>query len=390
MRQFVEEKDCCGCTACYNICPQSAISMIPDKLGFRYPVVDEQLCTDCHLCEKICQFKSGYLTYDNAFKQNFYAARLIDTDQLMRSQSGGVFYTIAKLVLKKEGIIYGAAFDKSFIVRHFSAENLDELEKLRTVKYVQSDLNNIFKNIKKQLESGRLVLFSGTACQVAGLKSFIPQRFHGQLICVDLICHGVPSPAIWKDYLRFLERKYKSKIKTIHFRDKHFGWHGAIESFKFENYRITYRTTYNKLYFSGLSVRESCSTCPFTNIKRVGDITIGDYWGAEDGSIYNIDNKGVSVVLINTNKGASVFENIRSSLSIENLSLNDILRNQPQLQHPAALHIKYRQFVYDYKKKGFEYVARHYGAMGIKMQIIKIINRIISVRRKILRQCFNY
>lgn len=376
MKRLLETKDCCGCTACFNICPQSAITMIPDKLGFKYPVINEKLCTDCRLCDKICQFKQDYKTYNDSYEQVYYAARLIDTDQLLRSQSGGVFYAIANLILKRNGVVYGAAFDKSFSVRHFFAENIGELDKLRTVKYVQSDLGSIFNDIKCLLQNSRLVLFSGTACQVAGLKSFIPRKLHHQLICIDLICHGVPSPRIWQDYLLFLKKKYKSRITSVHFRDKRFGWHGAVESFKFETGKIVFRNTYNKLYFSGLTVRESCSICPFTDIKRVGDITIGDYWGADKKSIYEIDNKGVSVVLVNTNKGASIFENVKEYLTIESLSVSDILRNQPQLQHPAALNDKYSKFLNDYQRHGFEYAARRYGAMGFRFLISKVINKI--------------
>lgn len=376
--------DCCGCTACENACNHNAITMQPDSMGFLYPVIDSTKCTDCGLCEKVCQFHSRYYRYEKSETPLAYSLRLKDEKQLLRSQSGGAFYALAKSLIEEGGIVYGAAFTNDWKVSHQRVDNIRDLEKLRMSKYVQSDMRGVYAQIKGDLHLNSKVLFAGTACQVAGLKSYLPNRLQDNLYCIDIICHGVPSPKIWEDYLTYLEDKYKSKIMKACFRDKRFGWHGATESFLFNNGREIFRKTNNRLYFSGLSLREACSKCYFTNTKRVGDITIGDCWGLPKNSPFELDKKGVSLVLVNSIKGANLLTSIGSIATMEPVSLENCM--QEQLIHPTKLNPKHSQFVHDYTTKGFKYVAEHYSAMGWRYNIEKFYAHIRIIGSKILHK----
>lgn len=377
------KKDCCGCTACASICSHNAITMQPDEMGFLYPSVDINKCVDCGLCDRVCQFNSNYNRYENYNKPFAFSVRLKDENQLQKSQSGGAFIAIANQILSKGGIVYGAAFTSTWRVTHQRACSIEELEKLRMSKYVQSDLRGVYPSVKQDLQSGKLVLFSGTACQVAGLKSYIPKRLHENLICIDIICHGVPSPRVWEDYIMYLEDKYHSKIVKACFRDKRFGWHGATESFLFANGKEVFRKTSNKLYFTGLSTRECCSYCHYTNLNRVGDITIGDFWGIPEDLSFSKDEKGVSVVFANSEKGSEYVDMIRDIAIIEAYPVNACL--QPQLERPSTQNPLHDQFAADYVNYGFKQTASRYNALGSRYYIDEWKQSVRSLVGNILR-----
>lgn len=374
MINITEKKNCCGCTACESICAHNVITMQPDALGFLYPVVDAGKCVECGLCEEVCQFHDNYKRHGNYDKPKVFALRYKDKKQLLRSQSGGAFYGIAQYIMENNGVIYGAAFDCTWRVIHQRSTNIEELEKLRMSKYVQSDMRGVFKQVKEDLRQGYTVLFSGTACQIAGLKAYMPQKLHNNLYCIDIICHGVPSPKIWEDYITFLEERYKSRIVKACFRDKRFGWHGAKESFTFESGKEIIRQTNNRLYFSGISMRESCASCKFTNLNRIGDITVGDFWGIPQNSPYEKDKKGLSLVLINSNKGEVLFNSTKDKFIVEESNIIDCL--QPQLQYPSKLSPLHGQFVKDYTNNGFLYIAKKYGDMGWRYHLRKMKYRV--------------
>lgn len=375
--------DCCGCTACASICSYNAITMIPDTLGFLYPKVNPDFCVNCGLCDKICQFHSDYECYNNYKLPEAYQFRLRDEYQLMKSQSGGAFYALACCFIDVGGVVYGAAFTDSLNVSHQKVTNKENLEKLRMSKYVQSDMRGVFIQVKEDLKNGVKVLFSGTSCQISGLKSFIPNRLQDNLYCIDIICHGVPSPKIWNDYVDYLQKKRKSRIKKACFRDKRFGWHGATESFLFFNGREEYRKTSNYLYFSGFSLRDSCSNCYFTNLKRIGDLSIGDQWGNPQTSLFR-DEKGLSLILVSSKKGYRLLQSIISEAYIEKCKLEDCM--QPQLKMPVTMNPKREQFIYDYGKRGFLYVAKKYSDMGIRYKINRIIRLMKDVVKQIIKR----
>lgn len=372
--------NCCGCTACASICAHDAITMTPDGLGFLYPKVNLELCVNCGLCDKVCQFHNNYNRYDNYDSPLAYQFRLSQDEQLKKSQSGGAFFAIADKFIADGGVVYGAAFTDTWRVTHQKASDKQTLSVLRMSKYVQSDLRGVFRQIKDELKNGVRVLFSGTACQVAGLKAYIPNLLRKNLFCIDIVCHGVPSPKIWEDYLAYLQKTRGSQIVKACFRDKRFGWHGARESFLFENGKEEFRSTSNYLYFFGLSMRESCSNCHYTNFKRVGDITVGDQWGIPKDSPYE-DDKGLSLILINSDKGKQLFENLEKKA--EGISIKDCL--QPQLRLPSKLHPDHQRFVYDYETRGFLYVAKKYGDLGWRYKkncLIKCIKDFVRLIKK--------
>lgn len=377
-----DKYNCCGCSACEAVCGHSAIEMYSDSLGFLYPKVDPAKCIECGLCERVCSFKPNYPRYDNFDIPSTYLIRLKDKEELKASQSGGAFYAIASQFIENGGVVFGAAFGDNWVVNHRKAETISELESIRMSKYVQSQIKTCYSEVRQYLKDGRCILFSGTPCQISAIKSFIPISLHKNLYCVDIVCHAVPSPKIWSDYISYLENKNSSKIIKACFRDKRFGWHGAKESFLFENGHEEFRRTSNHLYFSKLSVRESCSNCPFTNTSRVGDITVGDFWGLPKDSPYE-DNLGASLLFVNSAKGKELFELIREIVIVEKKTLQDSL--QPQLIRPIDLNRKRGQFIIDYVSGGFVKVAKKYSDVGIRYKLNisishfkKLIKRIIG------------
>lgn len=374
-----DKYNCCGCTACSSICPYNAITMDTDSLGFLYPKVDTALCTNCGLCEKKCPFSEAYELYDNFRTPYVYSLRLKEHEELYKSQSGGAFYGIAKAILFSNGVIYGAAFTDDLRVVHQRVTDFNGLQRLRMSKYIQSDIRGVFHQVKRDLLEGLTVLFSGTPCQVSGLKSYLPKKLHARLYCIDLICHGVPSPHIWKDYIHYIEKKELSTVVGACFRDKSLGWHGATESFVLSDGRKLFRRTYNQMYFSGLTVRESCSCCHYTNIRRVGDISIGDQWGIYSNKAF-FDNKGVSVVFINSSKGYELLSNVENEFDMETSSVE--MSMQPQLSRPVSRNKKCAEFVRDYEKCGFEYVAKKYGDLGLNYKMIHYLRAIKGIMRK--------
>lgn len=382
MINIIDKDQCCGCTACSSICGHNAIDMEPDPLGFLYPKVDESKCVDCGLCNYVCQFKPDYHRYGNFDSPIAYVARLQDDSQLKQSQSGGAFFAFAECFILRDGIVYGAELTNDWKVVHRRVVTTEELERLRMTKYVQSDLRCVYGKVKSDLQNGYRVLFSGTSCQVAGLKAYIPSKYHQQLTCIDIICHGVPSPQIWDDYIRYLETKHHSKLVKVCFRDKRFGWHGAKESFLFENGKELFRRTCNHLYFSGYTLRPSCSSCKFTNTKRIGDITLGDAWGLPKEHAYEKDGKGASLILVNSEKGQEFFSDALTRLVVQRVELEKFI--QPQLQYPTKRNPFSEKFEKDYICKGFEYVGTHYGDMGYRYQVKKTFQIIKNTLKSII------
>lgn len=384
MIQITDPRMCCGCSACVNACNQHAITMKPDALGFLYPVVDAEKCVECGLCEKVCAFNANYDKSANLSTVKTFAVRLKDMNEVMKSQSGGAFVAFSDYVLSQGGVIYGAHFANNEFreVTHGRALTQKERDGFRESKYIQSNLNYIFSAVKKDLIEGRLVLFSGTPCQTAGLNSYVGSKLRERLILIDIVCHGVPSPAIWKDYLDGLETKY-GKIEDACFRNKQsFGWKSHRESFVFSGKREYLGDSYTYLFYRHIMLRHSCSACPFTNVNaRPSDITIGDCWGAQKYNLFDNDDKGISLVIINTDKGAKLFDHISDVCNIIPIDIANFL--QPNLQYPTIPHPKRMNFEKDYVKKGFKYVLRKYGNQSLRYRIKSFIPK--SLLDKIIK-----
>ena len=356
-----EKRLCTGCQSCYNVCPKQAIKMKENDEGFLYPEIDEEKCIHCGLCKKVCPINND--TKDNEL-QEVYAAINKDEKILFDSSSGGMFTLIADSILKLDGYIYGCVFDENLKVIHIEINKEEDLEKMRGSKYVQSNVGDTFKLVKRRLSNEKYVLYVGTPCQIAGLKNFLGKEYE-KLITIDLICHGVPSQKIFDKYIEYIS-KGKS-ITDFKFRDKNKNdINSQILSYKRNNKKLKIRNPeldpYYGAFYAGKIFRESCYVCKFANCNRVGDITLGDFWGVEK---YHKElaskNGGVSACILNNKKAKDFFffffkKNIicyKSKIEYvkeKNLNLNGPT-NKP----------KVRENIYkDLNLYGFDYINKKY------------------------------
>lgn len=369
MELVLKKDECSGCSACFNICPQDAITMQADDEGFLFPQINKIKCIKCRLCEKTCFYKTEYkVQSDHIGKPKVYAAKHKDLDIRMASQSGGMFTAISDYVLAQGGIIYGVGYDEKFRVCHKRAETREQRDEFRGSKYVQSDLKDIFRKVKEDLQLGSYVMFSGTPCQIAGLVKYFDEKKYEKLILVDIVCHGVPSPMIWERYLTFLMDKYDGKIQKTNFRNKEFGWHSHMETINIDN-KVISNFAYTSLFYEHLIFRESCHNCRFTNLKRVSDITIADCWGIEKNMPQIDDNKGVSLVIVNTEKGGGILGKTSSNLELYEIMIEQYM--QPQLQYSSKASEKRAEFWQDYNKHRFVYILEKYAGYSLKNRVIK-------------------
>lgn len=394
IKLFNSKQDCCGCTACKSICPEQAISMLPDEEGFLYPEINCNLCVECGLCKKVCAFQNGYATSDNYDRPKVYALKHKSDEVRKNSSSGGAFTAISDYILSKKGVIYGVAYDENFYVEHQRAETAKERNKFRGSKYVQSDLKEVFSQINEDLKKDRYVLFTGTGCQVAGLIKYLDntQTDAKKLITNDIICHGAPSPLLWNKYLKFIQRE--DEITSYTFRYKEKGWHGYNVKGEFKSGRVKINTSdikiYANLFGSDLALRPSCYNCQYTNLQRPSDITIGDFWGIEKTMPEIDDNKGISLVLINTPKGKGVIDKIKGELELWESNTRDCL--QLNLQQPTKRPKNRDRFWEDYHGFGFAYIAKKYAGysfIGISKRVAVIILkrlRLLELMRKIFNK----
>lgn len=325
MQEIVPRKQCSGCHACYNACPLSCITMEYDEEGFLYPKIDESKCTHCRKCEKVCP-----VINDIKGNEKGTAFACVNNDETVRkeSSSGGVFSLIAETVLAEGGVVFGAAFDEDFCVRHIFIENSEELDKLRGSKYVQSRIGDAYRDVKTFLETGRMVLFSGTPCQISGLIQYLG-RDYDNLILQDIVCHGVPSTKVWKKYIAFREKIAGARVQKVFFRNKRQGWKSYSVSFKFsdntEYSKKVYEDFYMKAYLANLCLRPSCYACRSKSVCRQSDITLADFWGIEHILPEMDDNKGTSLVLIHSEKGKAIFESVSEKMNFISVDIDETL-----------------------------------------------------------------
>ena len=304
---MVDRNKCCGCAVCANRCPKDAIKMTCDELGFLHPQIDEQKCIHCGLCESVCPIDA--ITDNKGVYQSCYAGFLDNVNQLMKSASGGAFYSLACGAIKNGYIVYGVRYSQDYKRAEYTRViEKDDLELLRGSKYIQSEKGFIFRKIEQDLKEGRKVFFVGLPCDTAALLSFL-RKPYPSLITVDLICYGCTTPMVADKYITWKEKQFRSSVSYMTIKDKSSGWENPSLYMEFENgktYRKIFRNTEYGVAFNKI-IRSSCYNCSFKGKNRWSDITVGDYWGVSTSEpIYN--SKGVSLLLVNTEKGKKVLE----------------------------------------------------------------------------------
>lgn len=410
MIRLSQKQDCCGCTACVQKCPKQSIRMEADEQGFLYPQINKNTCIDCGLCEKVCPVLN---LNDKRVPLSTYAAINQDTDIRLKSSSGGMFYLLAKKIIEEGGVVFGAKFNDRWEVEHGYTETLDGLSLFMGSKYVQSSIGESIAKVLEFLKIGRAVLFSGTPCQIAGLRKFLGKEY-AQLLTIDIVCHGVPSPKIWKDYVNDIPLRLKKTTKKnlvlsplnedpivtgITFRNKYNGW--KKYSFTAKGNVLTYQNSEpsstcemsfrecftNNLFMKGflanLYLRPSCYSCPANSGKSGSDITLGDFWGIQNVMPSMDDDKGTSLVMLNTEKGRQIFNTItceKKEVSYSKaLSGNLAIEQSPQKT----------QYVTDfwkcYSTEGLNAISLTINKMR-PSQLARIKNRIHNIYRLIVKQ----
>lgn len=335
MNIAITKADCCGCHACAIRCPKQCITMQRDAEGFFYPRIDEAACIKCGLCETVCPVLNAVPADENA-KPMAFAAINPEEQVRMESSSGGVFSALAGQVLARGGIVFGAAWSEDFReVRHIGVESVAELAKLRGSKYVQSTMGDCYAQVRSALRQGRPVLFSGTPCQAEGLRTFLGKD-DDNLLLVDIVCHGVPAPAVWNRYLDECGERAGAAVENVQFRNKESGWQGYKVKFTFANGKQQAlpgsEDPFMNAFIRNACLRPSCHDCRFKKLNRVSDLTLADFWGIEDVCPEMDDNRGTSLVLAHSEKG-------QKALSELNLNLHQVDVLSALAQNPCAVKV---------------------------------------------------
>lgn len=384
VKLVVSEDQCCGCGTCSIICPRSAITMCENDYGFLFPVIDHSKCIECGACTSVCQY---HIEVEKHPVSNVFAAAIRD-NRIMASSSGGVFAEIAHCFISSGGVVVGAAMIANS-PQHVLIDCLDDIPKLQGSKYAQSDLNNVFSSIKEVLNSGIKVLFSGTPCQVAGLKSYL-RRDYANLYTVDVICHGVPSSKMFHDYLKFCSRKYGGTVLEFRFRDKRLGWGTNMRAIIQTNRNLVKEraiapemSSYFSMFLRSDITRDSCIGCRYASKERVADISLGDYWGIHIAhpeavcSGYLDDNKGISCVFINTSKGQSLFDQVAVQLNVVKSDYSLAVRFNGQAEKPVQAKPTRRHALDIYKCYGYSKLDSYYWEIIGKRKYYYLIKNLI-------------
>jgi coenzyme F420-reducing hydrogenase beta subunit len=387
---FDKKEQCCCCAACMNICPTQAITIKADVDGFTFPEINKDLCTECGLCNKVCAFQNIPVTGDGPMAT--YAAINKNSNVLSASASGGIFGALASLVFDKEGVVFGCAYNENMEPEHICVDNQLDIKKIQGSKYVQSNINTTYSDAKGYLKDGRWVLFTGTPCQIAGLKSYLGKDYNN-LITADIICHGVPSVEVFKGYINYLEDKLKGKVIDLKFRDKSKGW-GHIEKVIYKKDGILkekliqpFNSYYHSYFLNGDILRENCYECKYACSSRVGDFTMGDYWGIEKVHPEIVTKEGVSVLLVNSKKGIELIDDLSKCLQLtESLFEQARVQNGP-LNRPNAKSEKRDIILKTWREGDYKAVADEYYRMNKKLIILSRCKMLIprSIKKHLKR-----
>ena len=372
------KKDCCGCSACQQICPKKCISLTTDEEGFIYPIANKDACISCGLCQRACPMHHKNMP---AKVISSFAYKHEDEKVRMNSSSGGAFSFYAEKVLRMNGVVYGAGFSDNWEVVHKRIDSIGELDKIRRSKYVQSKINNAYLSVREDLNSGLKVLFTGTPCQIAGLKTFL-RKDYPNLFLIDVFCHGVPSPEVFNMYLTeivnhpqttlsssplclLIQKRKRKRLQNINFRDKEnsrwrlFSLKLNFKEYNGQDYVIVNNwknDVFNQGFLNHLYLRPSCHDCKFRNQTSGSDITIGDFWGFEKiipEAMF--DDNGYNAVIINTSKGMSLSDDIKK---IKEVSFEDIVKNNGSLIESPRPHVLRDTFFKKYKRRGMIFTTK--------------------------------
>lgn len=382
MIQLIQKEDCVGCRGCVQVCPKQCISFDEDTQGFSYPKVDLERCIHCNLCEKVCPVINQALPRQPA---DVYGAKNKDESIKAHSSSGGVFYALAEKIIAEGGVVFGAQFNDKWEVVHGYAEDMEGVSAFQTSKYVQSYIGNSFCEVKSFLESGRKVMFTGTPCQISGLKLFLRKDYPEQLLTVDIVCHGVPSPRVWREYLDYIKTGYKRKFKntestlsvspvitSINFRDKRLGWNkygfsicitdtnltqtNIVEIESVENKEILFEPVSQNIYMQGflkdLYLRPSCYQCPVKQLKSGSDLSLADFWGVQRSYPKLYDSAGLSLILVNTVWGKIYLE--KCNCEKIRVSYDIVKKANPAITKSSSKPKLYNYFWENYFDKGLQ------------------------------------
>lgn len=380
----IDKIKCTGCCACMNSCPTAAIKMEMDEAGFRYPKVDTNLCINCGVCERVCPIDKEQQTVDSS--PEVYAAWSMNPEVRFKSTSGGMFSELAYAVLQLGGVVAGAVYRSDNLVEHVIVADAKGIDRLRQSKYLQSEIGDVYKQIKTYLGDGVYVMFVGSPCQVAGLKSFLRKDYE-KLITVDFICRGMNSPKAYRYWLNDLEERYNSKVTNVWFKYKKHGWKESPRCTKvtFENGKECIldadKNSFMRGYLDGnLYLRPSCSDCQFKGIARRSDITLADFWSIPKKLD---DDKGTSMVLINSEKGRNLFGKIKDKVFYYQRSFEEVSKGNVCFRESAVINPKGEEFLGRLGEKKFDHLVREYAPISLKKGIRRELSRI---KRYLLRK----
>lgn len=358
--------NCCGCSACVQKCPKQCLTMSQDKDGFLFPTLVSDDCIDCGLCAKVCPMEKIVNTSE---EQKFYGAYNLNSQDIINSSSGGIYPAFAKWIIAQEGVVYGASLDSNHKLFHIGVATAKEVMKTLGSKYFQSDIKDTYKECKANLDGGKIVLFTGTPCQIHGLKCYLGKDYEN-LYTADVICHGVPSEKMFNAYVSFLEKKHKAKLIDINFRDKNRnGWSITLRyTMEYPNgkrkdfYLISKLSEYFVAFLGGSIARESCYVCPFASLDRAGDITMGDFWGYQKMRPDIKHEEGLSLLLSNSKKGEYILDVLRKNgVILIEVDEKCVQASENKNLYCSTSRPAFRDIVYDeLENKGFEFIAEKY------------------------------
>ncbi len=371
--------ECSGCGACVHLCPTQAISFAQNAHGFYYPDIDRNKCLQCGVCKKKCPVLNAQAPC--AVSPVAYAAQNLNEQIRTSSSSGGIFTLLAEHVIRQGGIVVGCVLTQDcYAAEHKVITNLKEINALRGSKYIQSRVDIVFPAVKEALENGQLVLFSGTPCQVAGLHAYLTNTNIERLITIDIICHGVPSPVVWKKYVCYWESIKQSKVVSVQFRNKELGWRPYSLVLTFDNGEVytaaCTKDLYCKGYVADYYLRDSCYDCRSKGEKRMSDITLGDFWGIQHVCVAMDDNQGTSLALLNTEKGKALFRIIQDGAVWQQVEFSDAIRNNPSYHRSSTKKNIQRSFLKRLHKKSIIKLLETYCSAKL---IYRIIRKLITI-----------